>query len=52
VSDTEAHVVSATPPEDQPVQQSPFKQILTIKAVHLMAFYILVYVGVEVTIGG
>jgi len=52
VSDTEAQAVPATPPEDQPVQHSPYKQILSLKAVHLMAFYILVYVGVEVTIGG
>jgi hypothetical protein len=58
-SDTEAQVVSTTPPilvstatANQPVQQSPYKQILSLKAVHFMAFYILVYVGVEVTIGG
>ncbi|KAJ6627844.1 major facilitator superfamily domain-containing protein [Mycena sp. CBHHK59/15] len=31
---------------------SAFRQILSLKAVHLLAFYILVYVGVEVTIGG
>ncbi|KAF9263216.1 MFS general substrate transporter, partial [Marasmius fiardii PR-910] len=29
-----------------------FRQILSQRNVHLMAFYILVYVGVEVTIGG
>lgn len=52
MSDTEAQAVSPTLPENQLVQQSPYKQILSIKAVHLMAFYILVYVGVEVTIGG
>ena len=51
-SDTEAQVVSVTPSENQPAQQSAYKQILSLKAVHLMAFYILVYVGVEVTIGG
>ena len=51
-SDTEAQVLSATPSENQPAQQSAYKQILSLKAVHLMAFYILVYVGVEVTIGG
>jgi fucose permease len=28
------------------------KQILSIKSVHLLAFFILVYVGAEVTIGG
>ncbi|KIM47167.1 hypothetical protein M413DRAFT_16581 [Hebeloma cylindrosporum] len=29
-----------------------FKQVLRTKAVHLLAFFILIYVGVEVTIGG
>lgn len=29
-----------------------FKQIMTQKTVHFLAFFILVYVGVEVTIGG
>ncbi|EKM74818.1 hypothetical protein AGABI1DRAFT_132859 [Agaricus bisporus var. burnettii JB137-S8] len=33
-------------------EQSSFKQILRVKAVHFLAFFILVYVGVEVTIGG
>ena len=37
---------------NQPVRQSSYKQILSLREVHLMAFYILVYVGVEVTIGG
>ncbi|KAJ7309185.1 hypothetical protein DFH08DRAFT_899746 [Mycena albidolilacea] len=31
---------------------SNFRQILSIKTVHVLAFFILVYVGVEVTIGG
>lgn len=31
---------------------STFRQILSLKAVHVLAFFILVYVGVEVTIGG
>ena len=31
--------------------QSVYKQISSLKAVHLKAFYILVYVGVEVAIG-
>lgn len=51
-SDTEAQAVSATPSVNQSVNQSAYKQILSLKVVHLMAFYILVYVGVEVTIGG
>ena len=56
--DTEAQTVSAIPSTlastaaNQSVQQSSYKQILRLKTVHLMAFYILVYVGVEVTIGG
>ncbi|CAA7270200.1 unnamed protein product [Cyclocybe aegerita] len=33
-------------------EKGAFKQIMTTKAVHLVAFFILVYVGVEVTIGG
>ncbi|KAK7056396.1 hypothetical protein VNI00_002950 [Paramarasmius palmivorus] len=33
-------------------EHSNFRQILGQKNVHLMAFFILVYVGVEVTIGG
>jgi len=33
-------------------QDSSFKQILGLKAVHLVAFFILFYVGVEVAIGG
>jgi fucose permease len=31
---------------------STFRQILSHKTVHLLAFFILVYVGVEVTVGG
>ncbi|KAF7977354.1 hypothetical protein HWV62_4157 [Athelia sp. TMB] len=31
---------------------SKIRQVLSLKAVHLLAFFILVYVGVEVTIGG
>lgn len=33
-------------------ERSSFNQILRMKAVHYLAFFILVYVGVEVTIGG
>ena len=51
-SDTEGQAVSVTAPSNQPVQQSSYKEILCLKEVHLMAFYILVYVGIEVTIGG
>ena len=38
--------------EKQQRRSSSFDQILRIKAVHFLAFFILVYVGVEVTIGG
>ena len=51
-SDTEAQVSSVTPSGNRPVQQSAYKQILSLKAVHLLAFYILIYFGTEVTIGG
>ncbi|KAK7039471.1 MFS domain-containing protein, partial [Favolaschia claudopus] len=33
-------------------ERSNFRQILSLKSVHVMALFILVYVGVEVTIGG
>ena len=33
-------------------EHSTFRQILSTKTVHLLAFFVLVYVGVEVTIGG
>jgi fucose permease len=29
-----------------------FKRVMRVRAVHLLAFYILIYVGVEVTLGG
>ncbi|GJJ15714.1 hypothetical protein Clacol_009992 [Clathrus columnatus] len=33
-------------------ERNTFKQVLSLKAVHLLAIYLLVYVGVEVTLGG
>ncbi|KAF5381330.1 hypothetical protein D9615_008381 [Tricholomella constricta] len=39
-------------PENVSDDNNRFRQILGQKTVHLLAFYILVYVGVEVTIGG
>ncbi|KAJ7353451.1 major facilitator superfamily domain-containing protein [Mycena albidolilacea] len=39
-------------PETNSSDRSNFRQILSIKTVHVLAFFILVYVGVEVTIGG
>ncbi|KAF8587192.1 MFS general substrate transporter [Ramaria rubella] len=40
------------PAEVSTSQQSTMRQILGNKSVHLLAFFILVYVGIEVTIGG
>ncbi|TFK61130.1 MFS general substrate transporter, partial [Pluteus cervinus] len=38
--------------EQDTSEKSTFKQIMGLRVVHLMAFFILVYVGVEVTFGG
>jgi fucose permease len=38
--------------EEGTSSDSTFRQILSQKTVHLLAFFILVYVGVEVTVGG
>ncbi|KAF9265531.1 MFS general substrate transporter [Marasmius fiardii PR-910] len=38
--------------QDSSTSHGTFRQILSHRNVHLMAFFILVYVGVEVTIGG
>ncbi|KAJ7815799.1 major facilitator superfamily domain-containing protein [Mycena olivaceomarginata] len=38
-------------PETNSSDRSNFRQILSIKTVHVLVFFILVYVGVEVTIG-
>ncbi|KIJ59386.1 hypothetical protein HYDPIDRAFT_100851 [Hydnomerulius pinastri MD-312] len=38
--------------EEGTSEKSQFKQIFGLKDVHLLAFFILVYVGVEVTMGG
>ncbi|KAF9528584.1 major facilitator superfamily domain-containing protein [Crepidotus variabilis] len=40
------------PSAEQDVTTSSFRQVLRTKAVHLIAIFILIYVGVEVTIGG
>ncbi|KAF8068709.1 MFS general substrate transporter [Lyophyllum atratum] len=44
--------IGQTIPEQTSNNSNTFRQILSHKTVHLLAFYILVYVGVEVTIGG
>lgn len=33
-------------------EEGTFKDVMNCQAVHLLAFFILIYVGVEVTIGG
>jgi hypothetical protein len=38
--------------EKEMVGESKYKEMFRLKALHLLAFFILVYVGVEVTIGG
>jgi fucose permease len=32
--------------------ESAFRRVMRLRAVHFFAFYILIYVGVEVTLGG
>ncbi|KAL0960048.1 hypothetical protein HGRIS_011696 [Hohenbuehelia grisea] len=44
--------IGIEPGEKGTSEHSQFRQILGLKTVHLLAFFILVYVGVEVTIGG
>ncbi|KAF7316208.1 MFS domain-containing protein [Mycena indigotica] len=47
-------LVGEQPQEDASAtsERSNFGQVLSLRAVHLLAFFTLVYVGVEVTIGG
>jgi fucose permease len=44
--------IGQTIPEQGTSGDSTFRQILAHKTVNLLAFFILVYVGVEVTVGG
>ncbi|KIK69642.1 hypothetical protein GYMLUDRAFT_186853 [Collybiopsis luxurians FD-317 M1] len=44
--------IGQDPGEKGSSEDSQFRQILSIKTVHLIAVFILVYVGVEVTVGG
>lgn len=48
----ELGVVSADNTSASQTQGGKYGQIMRLKAVHLMALFILVYVGTEVTIGG
>ncbi|KAJ7033673.1 MFS general substrate transporter [Mycena alexandri] len=40
------------PGDTSPSDRSNFRQILSLKSVHILGFFALMYVGVEVTIGG
>lgn len=40
------------PPADADTRENSYKQIFKLKVVHLLGFFVLTYVGVEVTIGG
>ena len=40
------------PTEPSTRQGSQLRQILSLRAVHYMAAFVLIYVGVEVTLGG
>ena len=42
----------APDPASEHSEGSKYRQIFRLREVHLLAFFILVYVGVEVTIGG
>ncbi|KAJ7496508.1 MFS general substrate transporter [Mycena latifolia] len=44
--------IGQEPGEKGPNDESHLRQIVSIKAVHLLALFLFVYVGVEVTIGG
>ena len=37
---------------DNPSEEGKYSQLLRLKATHLLALFLLVYIGVEVTIGG
>ncbi|KAI6106938.1 major facilitator superfamily domain-containing protein [Pisolithus croceorrhizus] len=44
--------IGVPPCEKGNSERSQFRQVFALRAVHLLAFFILVYVGVEVTVGG
>ena len=45
-------LIGQAPPEKSASAESNFRQIFRLKNLHLLAVFALVYVGVEVTIGG
>jgi hypothetical protein len=44
--------IGISPVEHGTSEESKYKQILGLKLVHLLAVFVLVYVGTEVTVGG
>ncbi|KAG8944998.1 hypothetical protein FRC04_001253 [Tulasnella sp. 424] len=48
----QSHFISEAGHPEESSSENRYKQIFQQKSVHLMSFFILVYVGVEVTIGG
>ncbi|PCH35321.1 MFS general substrate transporter [Wolfiporia cocos MD-104 SS10] len=44
--------IGQTPPEKTENENNKYKQIFRLRALHLLAIFIFIYVGVEVTIGG
>lgn len=45
-------IIPETTPNSGSEDSGTFKKVITTRAVHLLALFILIYVGVEVTIGG
>ncbi|KAF8306101.1 MFS general substrate transporter [Clavulina sp. PMI_390] len=44
--------IGIQPSEEETHERSIIRQVMELKLVHLMAFFVLIYVGAEVTIGG
>ncbi len=48
-----AEIGETPPPEEtQEIQENKYRQMFKLKSLHLMAVFVLIYVGVEVTLGG
>ncbi|KAI0631187.1 MFS general substrate transporter [Trametes polyzona] len=47
-----AEIGQAPSHDEESQSNNKYKQIFSLRALHLMAFFILIYVGVEVTLGG
>jgi len=44
--------IGQKPPETSGSQEGKYKQIFRLRAMHLLALFIFIYVGIEVTVGG